>query len=66
MYIAPSLTNKTKQMELSKTETNVLLVALDHMEEEILDLMSERTLRGGMWRERLNACKTIRTKIKEL
>jgi len=53
-------------MELSKTETNVLLVALDHMEEEILDIMSERTLRGGMWRERLNACKTIRTKIKEL
>ena len=53
-------------MQLTNVEENVLLVALDHMEEEILDLMSERTLRGDMWKERLNACKTIRTKIKEL
>ncbi len=53
-------------MQLTNIEENVLLVALDHMEEEILDLMSERTLHGDMWRERLNACKTIRTKIKEL
>ena len=53
-------------MQLTNIEENVLLVALDHMEEEILDLMSERTLHSPQWRERLNACKTIRTKIKEL
>lgn len=53
-------------MQLTNIEENVLLVALDHMEEEILDLMSERTLHGPQWKERLNACKTIRTKIKEL
>ena len=52
-------------MKLSNTETNVLLVALDHMEEEIRDLMQERELRGDMWKERLNACKSIRTKIKQ-
>ena len=52
-------------MKLTNTEQNVLLVALDHMEEEIQDLMSERTLRGDMWKERLDACKSIRTKIKE-
>jgi len=52
-------------MQLTNIEENVLLVALDHMEEEILDLMSERTLHGEMWKERLNACKTIRTKIKK-
>ncbi len=48
-------------MKLSITETNVLLVALDHMEEHLRDLMS----RPETW-ERLEACKTIRTKIKEL
>lgn len=53
-------------MKLTNTEQNVLLVALDHMEEEILDLMKERELRGDMWKERLEACKTIRNKIKEL
>ena len=53
-------------MQLTNTETNVLLVALDDMEEEILDLMKERELRGDMWKERLEACKTIRNKIKEL
>jgi len=53
-------------MKLSNTETNVLLVALDHMEEEIQDLMQERELRGDMWQERLNACNSIRAKIKQL
>ena len=53
-------------MQLSNTETNVLLVALDHMEEHLLDLMSERTLHGPQWKERLDACKTIRTKINQL
>ena len=53
-------------MELSNIETNVLLVALDHMEEHLQELMEERELRGDMWQERLNACKTIRTKIKQL
>ena len=53
-------------IDLSNTEINVLMVALDHMEEEISDLMSERTLRGDMWKERLDACESIRTKIKQL
>lgn len=53
-------------MQLTNTEQNVLLVALDHMEEEILDLMKERTLRAVTWGERLDACRTIRNKIKGL
>ena len=53
-------------MELTNVEINVLLVALDHMEEEISDLMSERTLRGDMWEERLDACSSIRTKLQKL
>lgn len=52
-------------MKLTNTEKNVLLVALDHMEEHIKDLMEERTLRGDMWQERLDACESIRTKIKK-
>ncbi len=51
-------------IDLSNTEINVLMVALDHMEEEISDLMSERTLSGYMWKERLDACESIRTKVK--
>ncbi len=51
-------------IKLNNTEQNVLLVAIDHMEEEISDLMSERTLSGDMWKERLDACESIRTKIK--
>lgn len=51
-------------IKLNNTEQNVLLVALDHMEEEISDLMSDRTLSGDMWKERLDACESIRTKIK--
>lgn len=50
-------------MKLTPTEKNVLLVALDHMEEHIQELMEDRTLRGDMWQERLDACKTIRTKL---
>ena len=53
-------------MQLTNTEQNVLLVALDHMEEEILDLMKERTLRAVTWGERLDACRTIRTNIQGL
>ena len=53
-----------KNMKLTEIEKNVILVALDHMEEHIQELMEERTLRGGMWQERLDACKTIRTKFK--
>ena len=52
-------------MKLTNTEINVLLVALDHMEEHITDLMEERTLRGDMWQERLDACESVRTKIKK-
>ena len=50
-------------MKLTDIEKNVLLVALDHMEEHIMELMEERELRGDMWPERLEACKTIRTKL---
>ena len=49
--------------ELSNTEINVLLVAIDHMEEHIKELMEVRELRGDMWQERLDACESIRTKI---
>lgn len=52
-------------MKLTKTEENVLLVALDQMEEHIVELMQERTLRYGMWQERIDACKSIRAKIKK-
>jgi hypothetical protein len=52
-------------MKLTNIEKNVLLVALDHMEEHITDLMEERTLRGDMWQERLDACESVRTKIKK-
>ena len=51
-------------MKLTDIEKNVILVALDHMEEHIQELMEERTLRGDMWQERLDACKTIKTKLK--
>ena len=62
-------------IELTKLEKNVLLVALDHMEDHIMDLtarikeineelnMEERELRDDIWKKRLDACKTIRTKI---
>jgi len=52
-------------MKLTNTEMNVLLVALDHMEEHIQELMKLRELRGDMWEERLDACESIRTKIKK-
>ncbi len=66
IFTSDTLTHlKTNIMKLSNTETNVLLVALDHMEEEIRDLMQERELRGDMWQERLDACESIRTKIKQ-
>jgi len=51
-------------MDLTVIEKNVILVALDHMEEHITELMEERELRGDMWQERLDACKTIKTKLK--
>ena len=51
-------------MKLTEIEKNVILVALDHMEEHITELMEERELRGDMWQERLDACKTIKTKLK--
>ena len=65
-FVAKDITKKLNSMKLSNTEINVLMVALDHMEEEISDLMSERTLRGNMWKERLDACESIRAKIKQL
>ena len=51
-------------MKLTNIEINVLLVALDHMEEHITDLMEERTLKGDIWKERLDAYRSIRNKIK--
>ena len=57
-------------MKLSNIEKNVLLVALDHMEEETRDLIQHHKLQGDMWREEgsnfLNACESIRTKINQL
>lgn len=50
-------------MKLTNIEKNVLLVALDHMEEHIQELMEDRTFQRDMWQERLDACKTIRTKL---
>ena len=47
-------------MELSNTETNVLLVALDHMEEHLIDIQDEVDVK-----DRLKACRTIITKIKQ-
>ena len=54
----------TIDMKLTNREINVLLVALDHMEEHITDLMEERTLKGDIWKERLDAYGSIRNKIK--
>ena len=51
-------------MKLTNTEINVLLVALDHMEEHIQYLMEEWEC-GDEWQERLNACESIRAKIKK-
>jgi hypothetical protein len=47
-------------MELSNIETNVLLVALDHMEEHLTDIQDEVDVE-----DRLKACRTIITKIKQ-
>ena len=49
-------------MKLTNTEKNVLLVALDHMEEHIQELMEEWEC-GDEWQKRLDECKNIRTKI---
>ena len=49
-------------MKLTNTEKNVLLVALDHMEEHIQVLMEDQDSHGDMWHV-IDACKTIRTKI---
>ena len=53
-------------MKLSNTETNVLLVALDHMEEHLLDLIKEITIQADTLGYRLEACRTTRTKINQL
>jgi len=50
-------------MKLTNIEKNVLEVALDHMEEHLIELMGDRTYVGDIWQERLDACKTIRTKL---
>lgn len=50
-------------MKLTNIEKNVLQVALDHMEEHIMALMEEPNPYVDIWQERLDACKTIRTKI---
>ena len=48
-------------MKISNIETNVLLVALDHMEEHLNDIQDEVHVK-----DLLKACKTIRTKVKQL
>ena len=44
---------------------NVVLVALDHMEEHLEIVMEAGDLIHGMYKLRVEACKTARTKIKE-
>jgi len=50
-------------MKLTNIEMNVLLVALDHMEEHITDFIEEAEP-SDFWKERLDACESIRNKIK--
>ena len=55
-------------MKLTEIEKNVILVALDHMEKQILvvkHLVLDLHLFGeDLWQEKLDACKTIKTKLK--
>jgi hypothetical protein len=51
-------------MNLTEIEKNVILVAVDYMEEDILELLEEPALQGGLWQKRLEACKTLRIKLK--
>ncbi len=51
-------------MNLTEIEKNVLLVSIDHMEENILELLEEPDLQDGLWQERLEACKTLKAKFK--
>jgi len=54
-------------IELTNTESNVLAVALDHMEEHlrdiVMDLQRPRALDNEVMNLRLDALKTLRTKL---
>ncbi len=53
-------------IELTNTESNVLAVALDHMEEHLHDIIMEfeaDALDNVVMNLRLNALKTLRTKL---
>ena len=53
-------------MKLTSREMNVVLVALDHMEEHLEIVMEAGDFRfTHMYELRMEACKTARTKIKE-
>ena len=53
-------------IKLTNTETNVLAVALDHMEEHLNDIIMEfeaDALDNAVMHLRLDALKTLRTKL---
>lgn len=52
-------------MKLTSREMNVVLVALDHMEEHLEIVMEAGDLTHGMYELRMEACKTARAKIRE-
>lgn len=53
-------------MKLSNTETNVLLVALDHMEEHLEAIEYDGVISEDTYNLRMEAVRTARTKIKQL
>jgi len=50
-------------MTITNIEMNVLAVALDHMEEHLQDLISENDFIEDHLQERLEACKSLQTKL---
>ena len=52
--------------KLTNTEANVLAVALDHMEEHILDVQMTCHPDIDLTQDRLDAVKTLRTKLYDL
>jgi len=50
-------------MTITNIEMNVLAVALDHMKEHLQDLISENDFIEDHLQERLEACKSLQTKL---
>lgn len=54
-------------IKLNNTEQNVLLVAIDHIEEHLNELVQEYPEgKRDVLHERITSCDSIRTKIKQL